>query len=58
MLHGAHCGGGIKAALDRAIEIGADSVPRLEWKETMNKARAIFRVVALAASGIDGARET
>jgi deoxyribonuclease IV len=26
VLHGAHCGGGIKAALDRAIEIGADSV--------------------------------
>jgi anthranilate synthase component 1 len=37
--------------------IVADSVPRLEWKETMNKARAIFRAVALAASGIDGARE-
>ena len=26
MLHGAHCGGGIKRALDQAIEIGADSV--------------------------------
>ena len=26
MLHGAHCGGGIKGALDRAIEIGADSL--------------------------------
>ena len=26
MLHGAHCGGGIKGALDRAIAIGADSV--------------------------------
>ena len=26
MLFGAHCGGGIKGALDRAIEIGADSV--------------------------------
>ena len=23
----------------------ADSVPELEWKETMNKARAIFRAV-------------
>jgi anthranilate synthase component 1 len=23
----------------------ADSVPALEWKETMNKARAIFRAV-------------
>ena len=26
MLYGAHCGGGIKGALDRAIEIGADAV--------------------------------
>lgn len=34
--------------------IVADSVPRLEWKETMNKARAIFRAVALATSGLSG----
>ncbi|MEH6548963.1 MAG: anthranilate synthase component I [Pseudomonadales bacterium] len=27
----------------------ADSIPRLEWKETMNKARAIFRAVAMVA---------
>ncbi|MCK9469187.1 MAG: anthranilate synthase component I [Porticoccaceae bacterium] len=27
--------------------IVADSVPALEWKETMNKARAIFRAVAM-----------
>jgi len=27
--------------------IVADSVPRLEWKETMNKARAMFRAVAM-----------
>ncbi len=27
--------------------IVADSVPRLEWKETMNKGRAIFRAVAM-----------
>lgn len=26
----------------------ADSVPKLEWKETMNKARAMFRAVAMA----------
>ena len=26
----------------------ADSIPRLEWKETMNKARAMFRAAALA----------
>ena len=30
----------------------ADSVPALEWKETMNKARAIFRAVAMAESGL------
>jgi anthranilate synthase component 1 len=27
--------------------IVADSVPELEWKETMNKARAIFRAAAM-----------
>jgi anthranilate synthase component 1 len=37
--------------------IVADSVPRLEWKETMNKARAIFRAVAMASAGLNGARE-
>ncbi len=26
----------------------ADSVPRLEWKESMNKGRAIFRAAAMA----------
>jgi anthranilate synthase component 1 len=31
----------------------ADSVPELEWKETMNKARAIFRAVAMAEAGIE-----
>jgi len=31
----------------------ADSVPALEWKETMNKGRAIFRAVALAEAGLD-----
>jgi anthranilate synthase component 1 len=30
----------------------ADSVPRMEWEETMNKARAIFRAVALAERGL------
>ncbi len=34
--------------------IVADSVPRSEWNETMNKARAIFRAVTLAAAGLDG----
>ena len=36
--------------------IVADSVPDLEWKETMNKGRAIFRAVAMAEAGIDGYR--
>ena len=31
--------------------IVADSVPRLEWKESMNKGRAIFRAAAMATSG-------
>ncbi len=33
--------------------IVADSVPELEWKETMNKGRAIFRAVAMAEAGLD-----
>ncbi|WP_295436325.1 anthranilate synthase component I [uncultured Thiodictyon sp.] len=33
--------------------IVADSVPRMEWEETMNKGRAIFRAVALAEAGLD-----
>jgi anthranilate synthase component I len=37
--------------------IVADSIPVNEWKETMNKARAIFRAVAMASAGLNGARE-
>ena len=33
----------------------ADSVPSLEWKETMNKARAMFRAVAMVQSSTDHA---
>jgi anthranilate synthase component 1 len=33
--------------------IVADSVPALEWQETMNKGRAIFRAVAMAEAGIE-----
>ena len=40
------------------IQAGAgvvyDSKPELEWKETMNKARAIFKAVQQAAAGLDG----
>lgn len=32
--------------------IVADSVPELEWKETMNKSRAIFKAVELAEAGL------
>jgi anthranilate synthase component I len=32
--------------------IVADSIPRNEWNETMNKARAIFRAVAMASAGL------
>ena len=32
--------------------IVADSVPAMEWKETMNKARAIFTAAAMAAAGL------
>lgn len=41
-----------------SIQAGAgivyDSVPENEWAETMNKARAIFRAVSLAESGLNG----
>ncbi|HTT08326.1 MAG TPA: anthranilate synthase component I [Gammaproteobacteria bacterium] len=33
--------------------IVADSVPATEWEETLNKARAMFRAVTLAAAGLD-----
>ena len=36
--------------------IVADSVPALEWKETMNKGRAIFRAVSMAEEGLNGLR--
>ena len=39
------------------IQAGAgivyDSVPEMEWQETMNKARAVFRAVAMAEAGLD-----
>lgn len=40
------------------IQAGAgvvyDSQPKLEWKETMNKGRAVFRAVTMAEAGLDG----
>ncbi len=42
------------------IQAGAgivyDSIPRNEWDETMNKGRAMFRAVAMAEKGLDGAQ--
>lgn len=32
----------------------ADSIPRNEWDETMNKGRAVFKAVAMATQGLDG----
>jgi len=34
--------------------IVADSVPSLEWEETLNKRRAMFRAVAMASAGLNG----
>ncbi|MER2526998.1 MAG: anthranilate synthase component I family protein, partial [Candidatus Competibacter denitrificans] len=31
----------------------ADSIPRQEWEETMNKGRALFRAATLAERGLD-----
>ena len=31
----------------------ADSVPSAEWEETMNKGRAVFKAVEMAAAGLD-----
>ncbi|MDH5436882.1 MAG: chorismate-binding protein, partial [Gammaproteobacteria bacterium] len=42
------------------IQAGAgivyDSLPDLEWKETMNKGRAVFHAAALAEAGLDGSQ--
>ncbi|WOG26375.1 anthranilate synthase component I [Endozoicomonas sp. 8E] len=35
--------------------IVADSVPEMEWKETMNKGRALFKAVAMAQTGLSAA---
>ncbi len=31
----------------------ADSIPQMEWEETLNKGRAVFRAVAMAEQGLD-----
>ncbi len=42
-----------KLNIQAGAGVVADSVPRLEWKETMNKGRAMFRAVAMAEAGLD-----
>jgi len=42
-----------KLHIQAGAGVVADSKPELEWKETMNKGRAIFRAVAMAEAGID-----
>lgn len=42
-----------KLNIQAGAGIVADSVPRLEWKETLNKGRAMFRAVAMAEAGLD-----
>jgi anthranilate synthase component 1 len=43
-----------KLHIQAGAGIVADSVPDLEWKETMNKGRAIFRAVNMASEGLNG----
>jgi len=42
-----------KLYIQAGAGIVADSLPRNEWDETMNKGRAVFRAAALAARGLD-----
>lgn len=41
-----------KLHIQAGAGVVADSVPELEWKETMNKGRAIFHAVAVAEAGL------
>jgi anthranilate synthase component 1 len=41
--------------IEAGCGVVADSVPQLEWEETMNKGRAIFRAVAMAQNGLEPA---
>ena len=41
-----------KLHIQAGAGIVADSKPDLEWKETMNKGRAVFRAVAMAQTGL------
>ncbi len=41
-----------KLFIQAGCGVVADSVPQLEWEETMNKGRAMFRAVAMAERGL------
>lgn len=42
-----------KLHIQAGAGVVADSVPKNEWDETLNKGRAIFRAVAMAEAGLD-----
>lgn len=44
---------GDKLYVQAGAGIVADSVPELEWEETINKARSIFRAAAMAENGLN-----
>jgi anthranilate synthase component 1 len=46
-----------KLHIQAGAGVVADSVPRNEWDETMNKGRAVFRAVAMAEAGLDNVGE-
>jgi anthranilate synthase component 1 len=41
-----------KLVVQAGAGIVADSVPQSEWEETVNKARAILRAVAMTEGGV------
>lgn len=43
---------GNKLYIQAGAGVVADSIPRLEWKETVNKARAIFHAAAMSERGL------
>ncbi len=47
-----------KLHMQAGAGIVADSVPELEWKETMNKSRAIFKAVSMAEAGLERQEES
>ncbi len=42
-----------RLSIQAGCGVVADSVPQLEWEETLNKGRAMFRAVEMAEQGLD-----